>query len=387
MGEDEPVEGNRGEPFGALEVPLLRRRQQRMQHLDRRLEHLDEFEQALVGQAQAARVAVRVGIVLRMALQLADVDLAYQRGDVLVVLVAGLRLGDRHLAKHRRPDAHDSKLRQVPAVLLEALQRPRRHDAGEVAARDAVVGFEDGAKALGREQSQRRLVHRRALDRVDRPRFHHHLQPLCDRRLAAADRSQQVEDLLPFLEPLRRMLEERDDLIDRILHSVEFAERGIAPDDAVAEDPREVLVVAGVDEFGLADAVEHALGRGRVGPGVALAKIEIAFEAHFLVLGGRVIGPILFQKRRHRGLPSRRCSKMPVALVVPSARGIPGGSPFGCVLKTPVGIAARAVSRQHKGRAGVTGPKCRHAVTAPRMSRCLPPPDHRCVCNLGAHHA
>ena len=35
------------------------------------------------------------------------------------------------------------------------------------------------------------------------------------------------------------MLEERDDLLDRVLHAVELAERGIAPDDAVAEDAAE----------------------------------------------------------------------------------------------------------------------------------------------------
>jgi hypothetical protein len=64
-----------------------------VQHLDRRLEHLHELQQALVGQAQAAAVAVGVGVVLRVGLELADVDLADQRADVLVVLVARLGLG------------------------------------------------------------------------------------------------------------------------------------------------------------------------------------------------------------------------------------------------------------------------------------------------------
>ena len=97
MREDDSVEGDRAEPLGALEVALLGRGEQRVQHLDRRLEHLDEFEQALVGQAQAAREAVRVGVVLGEGLELADVDLADQRRDVLVVLVArlGLRDADR----------------------------------------------------------------------------------------------------------------------------------------------------------------------------------------------------------------------------------------------------------------------------------------------------
>ena len=60
--------------------------------------------------------------------------------------------------------------------------------------------------------------------------LHHRLQALGDRRLAAADGTQQVEDLLLFLEALRGMLEERDDLLDRVLHAVELLERRIAPD-------------------------------------------------------------------------------------------------------------------------------------------------------------
>jgi hypothetical protein len=97
VGQHHAVEGDRAEALGALVVAFLGGGQQRVQHLDRRLEHLDEFHQALVGQAQAARVAVGVGVVLGEFLQLADVDLADQRGDVLVVLVARLGLGDADL--------------------------------------------------------------------------------------------------------------------------------------------------------------------------------------------------------------------------------------------------------------------------------------------------
>ena len=96
--EDDAVERDRADAFGAVVVAFLRCRQQRVQHLDRRLEHFDEFHQALVGQAQAAGEAVGVGIVLRESLELADVHLADQRGDVLVVLVAGLGLGDARSA-------------------------------------------------------------------------------------------------------------------------------------------------------------------------------------------------------------------------------------------------------------------------------------------------
>ena len=63
--EDDAVERDRAEALGTLVVALLGRGQQRVEHLDRRLEHLDELEQALIRAAQAARVAVGVGVVLR----------------------------------------------------------------------------------------------------------------------------------------------------------------------------------------------------------------------------------------------------------------------------------------------------------------------------------
>ncbi len=71
-------EGYRADGFGAVVVALLRRGQQRVQHLDRRLEHLDEFHQPLVGLAQAAREAVGVGVVLFEFVQAPDVHLANQ---------------------------------------------------------------------------------------------------------------------------------------------------------------------------------------------------------------------------------------------------------------------------------------------------------------------
>ena len=117
-------EGDRTDILGADVVAFLRRGQQRMQHLDRRLEHLDEFEHALVGAVEAAGIAVGVGIVLGVGLQLADIDLADQRGDVLVVLIAGLGLGDRDLPQPRRLDLGDAELRDVSAECFQPLVAP-----------------------------------------------------------------------------------------------------------------------------------------------------------------------------------------------------------------------------------------------------------------------
>ena len=201
--------------------------------------------------------------------------------------------------------------RQVAAEFLQALHRPRRHDAVEIAARNAVVRLQHRAEPLRREQAERRFVDRRSLDRVDGVLLHHRLQPFGDRRLAAAHRPQQIQDLLPLLESLRRVLEERDDLLDRVLHAVELAERRIAPDDAVAEDSPEVRVVAGVDLLGFADARQHPLGGGRIGGRFPLAQLEVVLETHFLVLRGRVIRPEFVEQRRHRRHPKRRFSEMP----------------------------------------------------------------------------
>ena len=54
VGQQDAAVGNRAEAFGAVVVAFLGGGQQRVQDLDRRLEHLDEFHQALVGPAQRA---------------------------------------------------------------------------------------------------------------------------------------------------------------------------------------------------------------------------------------------------------------------------------------------------------------------------------------------
>ena len=74
------------------------------------------------------------------------------------------------------------------------------------------------------------------------------------------------------------MLEERDDLLDRVFHAVELAEGWVAPDDAVAEQPAEPLIVAGVDELGLAYAREHAFRGCGIHARIALAKVEVLVE-------------------------------------------------------------------------------------------------------------
>jgi hypothetical protein len=103
------------------------------------------------------------------------------------------------------------------------------------------------------EQAERRLVHRRTLDRVERHLLHQRLQALGDRALAAAHRAQQVEDLLLFFEPLRGMAEVAHHLFDGVFHAVELGEGRIDLDHLVGEQARQPRVVAGVHRLRLAD--------------------------------------------------------------------------------------------------------------------------------------
>ena len=281
--ENGALEGQRGEALGTVVVAFLGRGQQRVQHLDRRLEHLDEFHQALVGAAQRARVTVGIGIVLRVMLEHADVDLADQRRDILVVLIAGLGLGDRDLVEDRRLHLDHLELRDIAAVLVEALDRPRRHDLVQVAPGDTIVLFENLRVLVDVEQSQRGFEHRRILDRVDRPGFHQQLEAVGKRGLTAADRAQQVEDLFLFLQALRRVLEIGDDLLDRLLHAVELGKRRVAGYHLVGKDAAESRLLRGIDQFGFADRGQHALGGGRIDQWIVLAHLEVFLQRVFFL--------------------------------------------------------------------------------------------------------
>ncbi|MNQ20935.1 hypothetical protein D3C85_340340 [compost metagenome] len=242
VGQQDAAVGNRPEALGAVVVAFLGGGQQRVQHLDRRLEHLDEFHQALVGPAQGAGITVGVGVVLREFLQLADIHLADQGGDVLVVLVARLGFGDGDLVEDRGVQLDHAELADVATEFGQALGRPGRHDAVQVALRNAVFLFEDGAVLIDVEQPQRRFEHRRALDRIEGHFFHQVLEFFRQRRLAAANRAEQVEDLLLLLQALGGVAEVGDDLVDALFHAVEVGEGRIAADHLVGEDPRQPRV-------------------------------------------------------------------------------------------------------------------------------------------------
>ncbi|MHC2681565.1 hypothetical protein ACVJDU_003129 [Bradyrhizobium diazoefficiens] len=252
-----PRERDRTDVLGADVVAFLRRREQRVQHLDRRLEHLDKFEDTLIGAVETAGIAVGVGVVLRVGLELADVDLADQRGDVLVVLVTGLGLGNRDLAQPRRLDFCNPELGNVAAEGLKPLVAPRAHQSGEAPARNAVFLLQHRPELIGIEQAERALEHGRefvaGLEHVDRMHFHQRLQPLGERGFAAADGAEQIEDLLALLQALRRVPEETNDALDGFFHAVEAGEGRIGTDGAVQKNTAKAWVLGRVNRLGFTD--------------------------------------------------------------------------------------------------------------------------------------
>ncbi len=214
-------------------------------------------------------------------LQLADIDLADEGRDVLVVLVTGFGLGDADLLELRRIAFDDAELADIAAIVFQPLDRPRTKYSVQVAARNIVFLLQDIRVLRRIEQPQRALVDRGILQGIEGDLLHQGLQALGDRRLAAADRSQQVQHLLLFLEPLGGMAEIGDDLLDHLFHAVEFPEGRVNLDDLVGEQSREPGIGARVDRLRLTDRHQHPLCRRGVGGGVLFTKIEVFAERKF----------------------------------------------------------------------------------------------------------
>ncbi len=86
-------------------------------------------------------------------------------------------------------------------------------------------------------------------------------------------------------------------MLDGLLHAVEFGEGGIKPQDFVREDAAQARMVAGVDQLGLANGLQHALGGTRISTGIGLAQIQILVQAHVLLAGGLVSCLVTLENR------------------------------------------------------------------------------------------
>src|SRR5258706_375992 len=108
-------------------------------------------------------------------------------------------------------------------------------------------------------------------------------------RFAAAHGTEQIENLPPLLQTLRRMFEIAHDALDRVFHAVEAFERLVALDRSIEEDSTEPGVLRGVEQLLLADGRDHPLRRRGVEQlVVARGKKPIA-QAHGLQLFTRIV--------------------------------------------------------------------------------------------------
>src|SRR5690606_16450950 len=173
----------------------------------------------------------------------------------------------------------------VAAKFIKALDAPGAHQACEAALRNAVIVFQTLTPHSGVKQAERMLEYRReliaGLQHIDRLIFHQRLQTLRQRRLTAANRTEQVDNLLALFQSLRGVTEEGDDPLDRLLHAVEFRESRVEPHRAVHEDAAKTRVLRRVDHLWLTYGGEQALMRARVRHRIVAAQAEEVLQRHF----------------------------------------------------------------------------------------------------------
>src|SRR5579859_7032684 len=117
--------------------------------------------------------------------ELSDIDLAHQRRDILVVLIARLGLCDSDLPELRRAETDNLELRDVAAELIETLDGPRTHDSVQAMLLDAVAFGEKVHEFCRAKQSKRRFEDRAdrvsGLQDIDGHLLHQVLQPFGER--------------------------------------------------------------------------------------------------------------------------------------------------------------------------------------------------------------
>ncbi len=118
VGQNDSLKWNGRQSLSAVVIAFLSRRQQWMQHFNRGLEHLDKFHQAAIGPAQRPGETVRIRVILGEMLQLADIHLADQRGNILVVFIARFGFSDRDLMQNSGPQFDDTELGNIAIKFL-----------------------------------------------------------------------------------------------------------------------------------------------------------------------------------------------------------------------------------------------------------------------------
>ena len=139
--------------------------------------------------------------------------------------------------------------RHVLVLAAEFVHQPQAADRAEVALDLDAEHVLERLAQMARDQVQRLLEHRAALDDVNGLAvLEAALEPLDQRAFARADRPHQVEDLTAFFAFQRRRVEIAHDLRDRFFNAEEFVGKEIVDFDGfVFVQPLDVGIAAFVD--------------------------------------------------------------------------------------------------------------------------------------------
>ena len=176
------------------------------------------------------------------------------------------------------------KARDIAAEFFQPLQAPGAHQPRQSALRNAVALLQHVAHHRRIEQAEGAFENRAefvaGLQDVDRMDFHQRLQPFGQRRLAAADGAEQIENLFALFQALGGMSKEGDDPLDRLFHAVKAFEGGIGSDRPVEEDPAEAGIPRRVYELRLTHRGKQSLRRIGIHQRIALAGLQVFRERH-----------------------------------------------------------------------------------------------------------
>jgi hypothetical protein len=219
-------------------------------------------------------------VALGVAVELGDVLRADQHRGVLVVWVDRRHHGDATAFLFREMHRDD---RQVLVAAAEVVLQPEAADRAQVALDAHVQHLLELAPELPRDQVQRLLLHRAALDAVDRFRLLEAAAQFLDQRaLAGPDRTHEVQNLPALLGLQRGGMEVSHELRDDPLDAEELVlEEAVNLQGLVAEQASDPRVVGARD---LLAAVAH---HNVVETGVREARDFRGFLEPFQILDER----------------------------------------------------------------------------------------------------
>src|SRR3989442_4760743 len=284
-----------------LDVLLLRQREQQVQELALDLQDLDHLEQPAARGEHRARPGpgARVALVAELG-HVGEIDRSDQVGDVRRRRIVrriradadARRFGDEH-ALHRH--LHEVAVELVlQAARAERAELPRDLDA---------VGLAELRAQRVRDEMQRRLVHRAAVDRVERARvglaigLEAALEQDHHARLAARGRPEKQQEPAADFGAGARRLEVIDDTRDRVVDSKELVLEKLTAELAAdvvetvgAQHVPGVLLARAHDTLGIGAEYAFEEFRQRAVPArgaVILGELDKRFEKIRMPLGCR----------------------------------------------------------------------------------------------------